>query len=86
MSEEAKKLEPTPPTVDFREYVNAPWSREQIRRLQQLPPVKEGEPRRPFPPVTLTHDAVGILAKSAENVCIYPWGTVACATNVPRAK
>ncbi len=64
----------TEPTVDFREYVNEPGSRQLVRRIVQTPKL------------ALTMDAVGIRAKTLTHDCTYPWTTVSCATNVPRAK
>lgn len=57
-------------SVDFREYVNPPGSRETVQRITQNEKI------------SLVRDAVGVTAKVEDQESLYPWSVIKQANNV----
>lgn len=62
------------PTVHFKEYVEAPGSRDQVRRIVASDKL------------TLSMDSIGVRVRTGDYDDTYPWAVIAKAANVPRAK
>ncbi len=68
------------PTVDFREYVLQPGTRQEVRRVIQ------GMPPTGCPDVALTEVPAGVRFKCEGIDGIWPWSVIRGVVNVPVAK